>query len=319
MSGLDLAKVLAQMVGQLRIYIDKYRLSSLVLGLSGGIDSTVVAAVACLACHSTSLSPQLSGRCRLIGVHLPSATNQPAEQRTARAVGQAFCDQLIEQTIDDLYQCTSQRLEQVFQVGTDPSSSATSPLALRIAQGNLKARLRMIYLYHIAALQQGIVLDTDNRTEHELGFWTIHGDVGDYNPGLIYLWKSEVYALAEYLLDQLPAADQLNSSQRAALCAAMQLAPTDGNGVSCSDVEQIGGSSYQEIDAILRACLALENQFAPSAGDQYDAEQLAKMVEQLCQRDGFTRDTVTKVLSRHYQNQFKRRSLPFVPPQEAIV
>lgn len=34
----------------------------------------------------------------------------------------------------------------------------------------------MIYLYNLAGINRGLVMDTDNLTEHNLGFWTIHGD-----------------------------------------------------------------------------------------------------------------------------------------------
>ena len=42
---------------------------------------------------------------------------------------------------------------------------------------------------------------TDNQTEYQLGFWTIHGDVGDFDP-IQDLWKTEVYGLANYLRDR---------------------------------------------------------------------------------------------------------------------
>lgn len=53
------------------------------------------------------------------------------------------------------------------------------PEQTKIANGNIMARLRMMYLYNQAGIKKGIVIDTDNLTEHYLGFWTIHGDEGD--------------------------------------------------------------------------------------------------------------------------------------------
>ena len=44
-------------------------------------------------------------------------------------------------------------------------------------------------------------MDTDNLTEHNLGFWTIHGDVADYNP-IGGLWKHEVYELCKYIFTE---------------------------------------------------------------------------------------------------------------------
>lgn len=48
-----------------------------------------------------------------------------------------------------------------------------------IANGNIQARCRMIHLYDIASIRKGLVMSTDNQTEYQLGFWTIHGDVSD--------------------------------------------------------------------------------------------------------------------------------------------
>lgn len=61
-----------------------------------------------------------------------------------------------------------------------------------IANGNLQARCRMIHLYDLAGIHGGLVMSTDNQTEYQLGFWTIHGDVGDFDP-IQDLWKTEVY------------------------------------------------------------------------------------------------------------------------------
>lgn len=51
-------------------------------------------------------------------------------------------------------------------------------LGTPISKGNIQARLRMIYLYNLASIHKGLVMSTDNQTEYQLGFWTIHGDVG---------------------------------------------------------------------------------------------------------------------------------------------
>lgn len=56
----------------------------------------------------------------------------------------------------------------------------------------LEPRCRMMYLYDIASIRKGLVMSTDNQTEYQLGFWTIHGDVGDFDP-IQDLWKSNLY------------------------------------------------------------------------------------------------------------------------------
>jgi len=118
-------------------------------------------------------------------------------------------------------------------------------------KGNLKARMRMILLYDLAQLHRGMVLSTDNYTELLLGFWTLHGDVGDY--GMIQrLWKSEVYGMAEYLTTTL----LHNEAQALQSCIDCQA--TDGLGITNTDLDQImpgwEGSSrdgYNQVDHIL--------------------------------------------------------------------
>ena len=189
-------------------YITDNHLNSLVLGISGGIDSTVVACLASVACKTAKIP--------LIGRSLPAHSNDPEELRAAILVGEAFCDDFKEVAIERIYAKVADEIEL--------NEGKMNLLQL----GNIKARLRMIYLYNLASIHKGCVLDTDNRTEHELGFWTIHGDVGDLNCGLIYLWKTEVYELAEYLSKD---AIGFSEKQKKALKESIKLIPTDGNGV----------------------------------------------------------------------------------------
>ena len=57
----------------------------------------------------------------------------------------------------------------------------------------------MIYLYNLASIYNGLVISTDNQTEYQLGFWTIHGDVGDFAQ-ILGQWKTEVFELAKWLI-----------------------------------------------------------------------------------------------------------------------
>ena len=89
----------------------------------------------------------------------------------------------------------------------------------------------MITLYDIASKEGGIVIDTDNLTEHFLGFFTIHGDDSDFNP-IGGLWKHEVYELAAWMKENV-----FKDSE--SLEASMAIVPTDGNGVRRRDLAQI--------------------------------------------------------------------------------
>ena len=166
--------------------------------------------------------------------------------------------------------------------------------------GNIKARLRMIYLYNLASIHRGCVLDTDNKTEHELGFWTIHGDVGDLNCGLIYLWKTEVYELAHYLYNET-LENGIPTKQSAAIMESMALVPTDGNGVSSSDCEQFGLDNYEQVDDVLKTM------YFPENGIMKDKEEYIRLI------DSYNEQGVDKVMSLHQNSKFKRQHLPIAP------
>src|SRR5574344_1575353 len=110
-------------------------------------------------------------------------------------------------------------------------------------QGNLKARMRMLQLYDLAQLHGGVVISTDNYTEYLTGFWTLHGDVGDFAP-IAPLWKTEVYQVAELVLSEC------NSEQYQALKSCIDAVPVDGLGISSCDCEQLGVANYAEADQL---------------------------------------------------------------------
>ena len=214
-------------------YIEKYDLQALVLGISGGIDSTITAVIASEACKKAGIE--------LIGRFLSTNTNESVERKAANLVGEAFCDDYEEIYIGYL----ANDIKDFINDGEDMAIG-------KIPYGNIKARLRMMYLYNLASMYGGIVLDTDNLTEHYMGFFTIHGDQGDLGV-LGDLWKTEVFELGQCIFEYL---DQFKTSRSietaAAVKASLALNPTDGNGTA-PDLEQYGAPSFEIVDKILQA------------------------------------------------------------------
>lgn len=228
----DFNKVLTNLGCGLQQYCERNNIKSLVLGISGGIDSTLTAAIAKLVADAVDIP--------LYGVSMPTVTNASEEKRAANMVGNAFCDAFAAQPINQLYDTTETVLRSVMK------NLSYSQESTKIAKGNIKARIRMMTLYHIASMTGGIVLDTDNATEHFTGFFTVHGDEGDIGV-LRALNKSAIFKFADWMIEQT---ELFSEEQINALKASRALNPTDGNGVGC-DLDQFGLPTYEEVDKVV--------------------------------------------------------------------
>lgn len=301
MNNLNYGKVFEVLVKETANYVRANNLKAMVLGISGGIDSTVVAAI----CYEVSKRTGVP----LIGRSLP-IKNKDDEFDVSKLVGEAFCSNF---KIINL-SLTTKSL--VVELKAEECAELTP-----IMEGNIQARLRMMYLYNLASILKGLVMSTDNQTEYQLGFWTIHGDVGDFDP-IQDLWKTEVYGLAEWLSNYyIDTLKSLNSAEEKlkycrmyeAINESIGLTPTDGLGISNSDLEQIGAKSYNEVDDILSRFIPFENfrKSYDSAGQiMHPHDQMAEYDcwSQLCSRYG--EDVVNKVWNRHLASEFKRKKAP---------
>lgn len=296
MKELNYEKVFQVLVEETSNYVRSNRLRAMVLGVSGGIDSTIVAAI----CHEVSKLTNVP----LIGRSLP-IKNKKDEFDVSKLVGEAFCNDFKVWELSHVYKAAL--LECCLETGEANASNSywideleEMPSRTPIANGNLQARCRMMYLYDLAGLKHGLVMSTDNRTEYQLGFWTIHGDVGDFDP-IQGLWKTEVYELAEWLVD-FYFTDGDDASKAVAIRESMKLTPTDGLGISNSDLEQIGAKSYNDVDRLLKTLVCKASQ------------ENSRLQDELTKELG--RDVVGKVLERHIKSKFKRLLSPIIVPRE---
>ena len=318
MNNLDYSKVFEVLVKETANYVKVNNLKAMVLGVSGGIDSTVVAAI----CHEVSKQTGIP----LIGRSLP-IKNKSDEFDVSKLVGEALCNDFKVYKLERSYRAA------LFDACADAGdvNIANSyyldeleemPSRTLIANGNLQARCRMMYLYDIASRHKGLVMSTDNQTEYQLGFWTIHGDVGDFDP-IQGLWKTEVYGLANYLCDRYrsKALEALHNDYKEtcdkyramsyAIYSSCKLIPTDGLGISNSDLEQIGAKDYDTVDDILSRFIPFFRKSYDSAGQimhPHDEMAESDCWSQLCARHG--EDVVNKVWSRHLASEFKRKKAP---------
>lgn len=326
MSELNYEHVFNVLVDKTAEYVTSNNLKAMVLGISGGIDSTVVAAI----CHEVSKKTDIP----LIGRSLP-IKNKEDEFSVSELVGEAFCDEFKVFNLSNSYKAS------LFDLCADAGLikdckgydwywvSDLEELTGRtpIANGNLQARCRMKHLYDIASIRKGLVMSTDNQTEYQLGFWTIHGDVGDFDP-IQDLWKTEVYGLANYLRDRYKskALEALHNDYKEtcdkyramsyAVYSSCKLIPTDGLGISNSDLEQIGAKSYDEVDDIPSRYIPFKEYRQKHGEPLHPHDEMAESDcwSQLCARHG--EDVVNKVWSRHLASEFKRKKAPIYISRE---
>jgi NAD+ synthase len=148
--------------------------SGIVIGMSGGIDSSVAATFCCRAI----------GGDRVLGLILPSIVTREEDITDAEEL------------------CRTLGME-YRTFGVDPllAGFATIPRYEEspYLRGNLMARIRMTVLYYFANRDNRIVCGTSNRTEYMIGYCTKFGDnAADIQP-IIHLYKTDVYRIAEEL------------------------------------------------------------------------------------------------------------------------
>lgn len=162
-----------------------------ILGISGGIDSAVVAALCKRALPDNTL-------CVIMPCH--SIADDASH---AVLLKEAFDLNVIEVDLSSTYDTLTTTISPYL----DPESSAT-----KLALGNTKARLRMSTLYAIGQSKGYLVIGTDNAAEWHTGYFTKYGDGGVDLVPLIHLLKREVREMARMLnvpsviIDKAPAA-----------------------------------------------------------------------------------------------------------------
>ncbi|MCB2116250.1 MAG: NAD+ synthase [Rhodobacteraceae bacterium] len=160
------------MVESLRDYMGKTGFGKVLLGLSGGVDSALVATVAVDA-----LGPE-----NVRSVMLPSEYTSAHSLEDAKAVAQALGCRLDTVSIEGARDAVEGALAHLFE-GTKPG----------IAEENIQSRLRGLMLMAISNKHGEMLLTTGNKSEVAVGYATIYGDMaGGYNP-LKDLYKTRVF------------------------------------------------------------------------------------------------------------------------------
>lgn len=185
--SIDVALVRDILVGFVANEVRKVGFERVVVGLSGGVDSALSAAIACAALGAGNVLPIL----------MPYRTSSSSSEADAHLV----CEWLgMTPTVVDI----SPQIDVYFERFSD---------ADRGRRGNKMARERMTILYDMSFAHRALVIGTSNKTELLLGYGTLFGDMASALNPLGDLYKTQVFALARsvdlpaQVIDKPPSAD----------------------------------------------------------------------------------------------------------------
>jgi NAD+ synthase len=208
---LDMQKTVQIISSFIKDKLVESKAEGLVIGLSGGIDSSVVAYLCARAVDHN----------KILGLVLPSKTTSKEDIDDAVNVAQELGIKYKIIHIDDL-------IKPFPQLCNECSKS-------NLASGNLKARIRMMLLYYHSNAMQRIVAGTGNRTELLVGYFTKYGDGGVDILPIGDLYKTEVREIADFI--GVPK-------------NIIEKAPTAGLWTGQTDEQELG-IKYESLDKIL--------------------------------------------------------------------
>ena len=184
-----IAEIYQSLIYGIGEFTQKLGVSRVVVGVSGGIDSAVTAAL-----YSRILSRE-----NILLVNLPSRFNSPTTVNLARGLAANLGCYYAELAIDASVRLTTEQVNGL-EISNADGSLRTRLILNDFMIENVQARDRSARLLAaLAAAFGGVFTCNANKTEATVGYTTLYGDLGGYLAALADLWKGEVYALGRYL------------------------------------------------------------------------------------------------------------------------
>jgi NAD+ synthase (glutamine-hydrolysing) len=225
----------------LRDYVDKNGFREVVVGVSGGIDSAVTAAIACEA-----LGPE-----RVHCVSMPSRFSSEETRRDARRLADALGVDFLELPIESIVESFLETLAEVF-AGREPDT----------AEENLQARVRGVLLMALSNKFGWLVVATGNKSELSVGYATLYGDMAGGFALLKDVFKTDVFRLAMYLNEQ--------AGRELILESIIDRAPSAELRENQLDEDSL--PPYPQLDRVLEAYVELDQSREDLTSDGFDPE-----------------------------------------------
>jgi len=261
---LDYDYVVERITSFIRDSVKRSGATGVVIGLSGGIDSSVTVVLAVKAL----------GKEGVTGLILPDSETTPMEDvQDARELAENLGISYYQLDIHGIYQTYGKMLPFYGE-------------QFRVANGNLRARIRMTILYYYANISNRLVCGTGDKSELLLGYYTKYGDGGVDILPIADLYKTQVRELARKLglpkkLCEKPSSPRLWPGQMA---------------------EAELGITYEEIDQIL-----------------YLYVEQNKPIDEIIKETGISSEKVKMVIERVHRNEHKRLPPPIAKISKHMV
>ena len=177
-SKLDFDKTIEEICNFVRKIVEDSGAKGIVVGLSGGVDSSLTA----------TLCVRALGNDKVLGVLMPTSFTPTQDMQDAKELAEWLSIRTELVNIEDLSENFFRNLSL-----NQKDTKQKMPMA------NIRARIRMVILYYYANVNSYIVVGTGDRSEGLIGFFTKYGDGGADLLPISHLYKTQVRELAKYL------------------------------------------------------------------------------------------------------------------------
>jgi len=228
-------------------YATKNGFSEVVLGLSGGIDSALTAALA-----AGALGPE-----RVHCISMPSRYSSEGTRADARLVAESLGVHYLEIPIEGIVEAVGSALAPAF-AGTEPG----------IAEENVQSRIRGLLVMALSNKFGWLALATGNKSEFSVGYATIYGDMAGGFALLKDVYKTDVYRLARRLNER--AGRELIPQSVIDRAPSAELRPDQRDEDSLPP--------YAKLDRVLEAYVELDRSREEMTHDSYDPEVVERAI-----------------------------------------
>jgi NAD+ synthase (glutamine-hydrolysing) len=231
----------------LRDYVEKNGFREVVLGVSGGIDSALTAALA-----AEALGPE-----RVVCVSMPSRYSSEGTQADARRVAEMLGARYVEIPIEPIVDAVGAALAEAF-AGTEPG----------IAEENIQSRVRGLLVMALSNKFGWLPLATGNKSELSVGYATLYGDMAGGFALLKDVYKTDVFRLARYLNER--------ASRELIPQTVIERAPSAE--LRADQLDEDSLPPYPELDRVLEAYVELDSSREELTSDGFDADIVDRAV-----------------------------------------